>query len=213
MGWMLVSPEWSSFLPPWVGNPPPTPNPKPGRRGGTEIFQCDEQKADDTCAKKYTLAAGDVYTQCGLSAFALHKYASSLWMDEIHFAPFSKHGKPLSVGIYRGIILPWCRNSSIHSMVLCVCVCVCVSVCVCVCVFFVCVCVSSESLKKRGWFKGQPKERQPCLGSHPILTHAHTGGSQSRPPFAISCLENMRLVKVAGYGEFGGGGWDQGHGG
>ncbi|CAJ1354818.1 unnamed protein product [Effrenium voratum] len=35
--------------------------------GGTEIFQCDEQKADDTCAKKYTLAAGDVYTQCGLS--------------------------------------------------------------------------------------------------------------------------------------------------
>ncbi|CAJ1333944.1 unnamed protein product, partial [Effrenium voratum] len=34
---------------------------------GTETFQCDEQKADDTCAKKYTLMADDQYTQCGIS--------------------------------------------------------------------------------------------------------------------------------------------------
>ena len=28
-----------------------------------------------------------------------------LWMDEIHFAPLGNHGKPLFVGIYRGIMV------------------------------------------------------------------------------------------------------------
>ena len=42
-----------------------------------------------------------------------------LWMDKIHFAPPEKHGKPLFVCVYRGIIisgfLRWCRILSIHS--------------------------------------------------------------------------------------------------
>ena len=42
------------------------------------------------------------------------------WMDKIHFAPLGNHGKPLFVGIDRGIIplgpLSWCRISSMHSM-------------------------------------------------------------------------------------------------
>ena len=41
-------------------------------------------------------------------------------MDEINFAPLGSRGRPLFIGIYRGIIIPgflgWCRISSIHSM-------------------------------------------------------------------------------------------------
>ena len=42
-----------------------------------------------------------------------------LWMEEIHFAPLGHHGKPLFVGIYKGISIPGflrlCRSSSIHT--------------------------------------------------------------------------------------------------
>ena len=44
----------------------------------------------------------------------------ALLRDGQNPAPNSNHGKPLFVGIYKGIIIPWflrwCRIASIHSM-------------------------------------------------------------------------------------------------
>ena len=34
---------------------------------GAKIFECDEQAADADCAKKYTVAGGDVHIQCAIS--------------------------------------------------------------------------------------------------------------------------------------------------